>query len=339
MTPESMAILREALAPLEDAAVAVDGKGAIVWFNDAATRRLGFKRAQDEGQELKRLLRSAQLDSLLERNAAEATLDMPAPHDRAMRLRLRWLPLDEGGVLLARDVTLQERVEKIRGELTANISHEMRTPLSVLRGYLELMEDGKLDDAARRRALADMREQSDRMLSMIEGLLELSTLEGQPDQAPRQPVALRALLREVMDEFRSKLPDGARMELNGDETLGVLGERELLVSVFRNLLDNACRHLPANGALRVDLRMGTNGAHVAISDDGPGIPPEHLPRVTERFYRVEHGRDAGSGGRGLGLAIVKHALSHHGAELRARNLKPNGCQFECLFPAWRSRDI
>jgi two-component system phosphate regulon sensor histidine kinase PhoR len=251
-------------------------------------------------------------------------------------LALQLIPYGEAQkLLLARDVTQEERIETMRRDFVANVSHELRTPLTVLVGFLETVRELKLDPQRTRDYLGMMQEQSARMHRIIEDLLTLSMLESAPPPAGERE-RIRPLLERV--RFDAEALSGGRhaLSLEGSPALDILGSEAELSSAFGNLVTNAVRYTPAGGEVRVRWSDGAEGASFTVEDTGIGIAPEHLPRLTERFYRIDRSRSRETGGTGLGLAIVKHAVARHQATLDVESAPGAGSRFTIRFPPART---
>jgi len=267
-------------------------------------------------------------------------VEIPSPVDDKVHLSVQVIIYgDNQRLLIARDVTRLRRLEAMRRDFVANVSHELRTPVTVLVGYLETLEEDA--ECARRwaRPLALMREQATRMRRIVDDLLMLSRLEtedaGHHPRA-RQPVDVPALLGRIVEEARALSgPRGHRIGLEAERGLGLAGSEGELASAFTNLLANAVQYTPEGGEIRVRWWSDAAGAHLAVSDTGIGIAPEHIPRLTERFYRVDVARSRATGGTGLGLAIVKHVLQRHDARLHIESEPGRGSTFRCDFPPER----
>jgi len=264
---------------------------------------------------------------------AEPILDAPSPVNPAIHLHLRLIAWsDDYWLLVARDVSKLLHLEQVRRDFIANVSHELRTPLTVLHGYLELIDTDDLTSPAAGIAamLAEMRRQSQRMAQLVDDLLGLTRLES-PVPVEAEPVGMRALLESLYREAQAH----GRHQVTLEDSAGVdlLGCEKELHSAFSNLVSNAVRHTPAGGRIRLTFSGTADGAVFAVSDTGPGIAAEHLPRLTERFYRVSRSRSRQSGGTGLGLAIVKHVLERHHARLEIHSTPGQGSSFACHFAA------
>ena len=327
---------RAAADVLPDAVVVVDrNQQRILWFNAAATTLLGLRHPLHRNAPVADALKDLPMAPWLAagRNAEPMT-DVASPANPALRLHLRLLPYSEDfWLLIARDITNTMRVEQMRRDFVANVSHELRTPLTVVHGYLEMLDEG--DDPQWAPILDEMRRQSLRMTRLVEDLLTLSRLdarEGLQDEV----VAMAPLLASLVREAEALSQGRHRIVLEDSALVDLRGANKELHSAFSNLVSNAVRYTPSGGTitLRFD-RDAAGGVHLGVHDTGHGIPAVHLPRLTERFYRVSNSRSRESGGTGLGLAIVKHILGLHGARLCITSEVDKGSQFVCCFDADR----
>ncbi|MCB1786879.1 MAG: phosphate regulon sensor histidine kinase PhoR [Gammaproteobacteria bacterium] len=327
-------------AALPDATVALDANGRIRWFNDAASRLLGLKTAKDIGQPLINLFRNPQTIEFIRSADYSRTVQTAAPGNADSRLEMRLAPYGDGQVLLlAQDITERVRLERVRRDFVANVSHELRTPLTVLSGFVEnLQAMPDLDDPRLQRPLEIMAQQSARMRRIVEDLLLLARLESESTRNAPVPVDVGELLHQVADECQALRTEVAEIRCEVLSSRRVLGDATQLRSAITNLAVNAVNHTPASG--RVTLRWSDRGVEsvLEVSDTGEGIAAEHLPRLTERFYRVDAGRSRERGGTGLGLAIVKHVLKRHDARLAIHSRLGEGSHFTCVFPASRLAD-
>ena len=327
-------------AALPDGAVVLDSQGRIVWFNDAAGALMALRSPQDLGQRLANLLRHPKVSGYLASATEIGELEIPSPVNEDDTVLMRLIPYGNNQrLLIARDISEQKRLEHTRRDFVANASHELRTPLTVLRGYLEMMEEEAGDEGALagwQAPIREMGEQSRRMNRIIESLLKLARLEGEGLQQRQEHVDVPTMINALVDDMR-RTPAGATHEitLEAEAELGLYGRPGELESVFSNLLSNAVRYTPEAGAIRVRWWREDEAACFSVTDTGPGIEAEHIPRLTERFYRVDPGRKASSGGTGLGLAIVKHCLEHHEGELDIDSTPGEGSTFTCHFPLQR----
>lgn len=326
-------------AALPDGAVVLDSKGCILWFNDAAVALLGLRSPQDYGQRIVNLVRHPDFTRYMRQEDYSGSTEAPSPVSNEVTLSLRVVPY--GGkqrLLMARDISESKRVEDMRRDFIANASHELRTPLTVLRGYLEMMDDeaaeqGPLNDW--QKPLNEMSRQSQRMEQIIEDLLKLARLESDSLPAIPSEVDIPDLITKLLDEVRALSQGTHTLEVEVQKSLNLLGQSAELRSAFSNLLVNAVRYTPPGGEIRVRWWHDDAGAHFAVSDTGLGIPARDIPRLTERFYRVDVGRSRASGGTGLGLAIVKHVVERHQGRLAISSEVNVGSEFVCHFPPHR----
>ena len=331
---------QESTAALPDAMVVLDDDGEIEWFNDAAGRVLGLETPQDIGQRLVKLWRHPALVMFLNDSdrSREDAIEVPAPAQRDIKLSVRVIDYGKNRTLLmARDITRLSRLEQVRREFVANVSHELRTPLTVILGYLEAMLDEAYGRSSRwHRSLQTMHHQAERMGRLISDLLFLSRLENSDHEPGRQePVAVPALIAAVHEDAEQISAGRHTFDVDADPMVWLKGDREQLRSVCANLVDNAVKYTPDGGTIRIRWYADQQGAHLEVRDTGVGIPVQRIPRLTERFYRVDVGRSRESGGTGLGLAIVKHVLNRHGASLEIQSELGKGSSFSCRFPKER----
>jgi two-component system, OmpR family, phosphate regulon sensor histidine kinase PhoR len=245
-------------------------------------------------------------------------------------------------LLLSRDITAVELAEAMRRDFVANVSHEIRTPLTVLSGFIETLQTLPLKEPERARYLALMSQQSLRMQTLVNDLLTLSRLEGSPFPGASDWVTVSALMAQCEQEARALsqviAPQGHQLEFNLGPGAEIAGVQTELYSAMSNLVTNAVRYTPEGGLVRVSWTLMEDGrGEFKVKDSGPGIAPEHLPRLTERFYRIDRSRSRETGGTGLGLAIVKHVVQRHGAELNIQSEPGHGSCFSIIFPAARVR--
>lgn len=336
---------KSSTAAMPDATVVLDKHGRIEWFNDAAVRLLGLKPANDVGQVITNLVRNPTFVDYFSGEQYEEHVEIVAPHDPNQWLSVRVVPYGSGQrLLIARDITQLYHLEMVRKDFVANASHELRTPLTVVRGYIETIRDSQDECAlAWEPLLGQIENQTARMQRIIEDLLMLSRLEAEQerDDIEKQSVVDVPRLLEVLAEDARRL-SGAKqhhIELQADHGVLLRGDEEQLRSAFSNLINNAVQYTPVEGFIEIDWYQDDQGVHLTVNDTGEGIPAKEIPRITERFYRVDVARSRRSGGTGLGLAIVKHALSRHGATLRIDSVVGQGSTFYCDFPIPRKVDL
>jgi two-component system phosphate regulon sensor histidine kinase PhoR len=331
--------------------ILLDKDGRIEWFNQMSAQHFGLDIQRDLQQFFVNLARDPEVSRYF--NAADFTSDIvvmgrASTPTRPVRLSVQVYPYGRGRqLLLSRDVTAVEQAETMRRDFVANVSHEIRTPLTVMAGFIETMQSLPLSQTEQNRYLALMGQQADRMQSLVNDLLVLSKLEGSPMPSPHAWCSLENLLNSVkqdatlLSEHLSGLTGQAHQLVFAPvPAVSVAGSMTEMLSALTNLMHNAVRYTPAGA--RVDLRaelLPDGRLSIAVSDSGMGIEPEHLPRLTERFYRVDRSRSRETGGTGLGLAIVKHVMQRHGGELRIESQLGKGSCFTLVFPANRVQAI
>ena len=323
---------RKSTNAMPDGAVIVDANNEIVTCNRAAKSLAGLKRKKDRGQRIDYILRDPKLIALLNSNDFGRTVEIPSPIKDGNWLNCRVVPYGaEQKLMFLRDVTGRIRLSKMRRDFVANASHELRSPLTVISGYLDALADTDdlPDDWAK--PVAQMRSQSLRMKQILNEMLELSRLESSGSATREESIDIVQLLNEVRRDFE-RPTDAAGIKVNADSTAILLGRKAEIESVVVNLLSNALRYTPQDGEISLTWRSDSGGAQLIVKDTGEGIDAEHIPRLTERFFRADRGRSRGDGGIGLGLAIVKHILLRHGAELKISSEPGEGSEFRCVFP-------
>ncbi|MEX1994183.1 MAG: phosphate regulon sensor histidine kinase PhoR [Steroidobacteraceae bacterium] len=325
---------RRLSAALPDGVVLLSPGREILWFNRTAARLLGLQRKADLGMPIENLVRHPEFSRYL-RGAAGGTGVVVRLQDADRWLALIVIPAGGQLLLLVRDVTREARLEQMRTDFVANASHELRSPLTVISGYLDQLADDDGLDAEWRGPVVDMRRQAERMREIVEDLLELSRLEASADEAPQARVDMPALLTQLVQEARVAAATQAELKLEIETADGLLGSERELHSIASNLLSNAIKYTPATGVVTVRWSRDDQGARLTVADTGIGIAAEHLPRLTERFYRVDRARGRASGGSGLGLSIVKHGLQRHGGTLEIESTEGRGSSFIARFPLRR----
>jgi len=320
---------------LPDAAVVLGTKNEIEWFNRSATALLGLRPTQDRGQFICNLIRYPLFCNYLAHPDEQKSIKMISPVNSNVVLRVHIVSYGENErLLLARDVTEIHRLEQVRQDFVANVSHELRTPLTVIAGFLETMVDAE-DECSRQwaRGLSLMAQQTMRMRNIVDDLLLLSRLESESVEESYRTVHVAELLENIVEEAR--ILSGSQqhqLSLTADTHVNLLGREDELRSAFSNIIFNAVRYTPAGGKISVRWYVDDKGGYMEVQDSGEGIAAEHLPRLTERFYRVDVGRSRNQGGTGLGLAIVKHVLNRHQAQLHISSEMGQGSIFCCEFP-------
>lgn len=324
---------RESTAAMPDGVVVLDDYWQIIWFNEAGARLLGLSRTQDIGQRIANLLRSPAFTAYLENEEFEEPIEIVSPLDDDRRLSLQIVPYTEReSMLLFRDVTRMHRLEQMRREFVANASHELRSPLTVISGYLEAMSEDAHVQAEWDAPVAEMRRQATRMSGIISDLLELSRLETADESFEGESVDVKGLLARIREEALAMGEGPADISLEIETDTRLLGIEREIYSAFSNVVFNAARYTPATGSIRIRWFSRDGEVCMAVTDTGIGIAEEHLPRLTERFYRVDTSRFRRTGGTGLGLAIVKHVMQRHGGYLEIESTPGHGSTFTCVFP-------
>lgn len=329
--------IQESSEAMSDSVVMLDRRGDLEWWNSAAERMLGLKAAHDRGQHITNLLRDPRFIDYFEARRYREPLTLPSPIDERQVLQFQiTLYGDDERLLMARDITRLHRLEQMRRDFVANVSHELRTPLTVLAGYLETYLD-HADQLPPRlaRGLGQMQAQANRMQHLVEDLLLLSRLEIDQRVEDSHPVPIDVLLDMVRRDGESLSGGLHTLHVEIDDPRRLLGNEQELRSAVSNLVFNAVRYAGEESRIVLRWRPWEDGACIEVEDDGQGIDPVHIPRLTERFYRVDKGRSAATGGTGLGLAIVKHVLLRHGARLEIESHPGEGALFRCVFPAER----
>ncbi len=327
----------------------LDAEDRIEWCNEMAAQHLGIEISRDLAQLIGNLVRDPEFSAYLHRGLYETEVVIAGRDHRPnhpVRISLQMFPYGEGRrLLLTRDITAIEQSEAMRRDFVANVSHEIRTPLTVLAGFVETLQNLPLTEPEREKYLDLMSQQAQRMQTLVQDLLTLSRLEGSPLPTHQEWVCALAVWQTCEAEGRalSKLltpPEGPAQDLvfeaGGLADCQVAGSRTELLSAMSNLVSNAIRYTPAGGRVHVSWQCQEDGQMVfAVEDSGPGIAPEHVPRITERFYRVDRSRSRETGGTGLGLAIVKHVVQRHGGHLTIHSVPGQGSRFSFALPADR----
>ncbi len=330
---------REAANAVPDALVILGRQQQIEWANPAAAHLMNIHWPQDDERPLTDILRQPEVAAFIETGDYNRPLDIAPEHNQVIMLSLRITPFGERRrqrLVVGRDITKVYHLNMIRRDFVANASHELRTPLTVIAGFLENLADAPATPPAHRRPMSLMQRQTERMRSIIDDLLTLSRLEMDDRSEEQNPVDVPEELETLLHEAEA-LSDGQhRFETDIDEGLLLLGSQLELRSAFSNLVHNAVRHTPKGTLIRIGWQQRTDGPYFWVQDNGEGIAPEHLPRLTERFYRVDQARSRASGGTGLGLAIAKHVLNRHDAQLLIASEAGRGSRFACQFPAERA---
>jgi two-component system phosphate regulon sensor histidine kinase PhoR len=321
---------------LPDATLVIDADDTITWCNDTSTSLLGLKIPQDLGQAVTNLLRDPDFaDWLSAQDRSGNKLEMPSPVNDNRWLQVTAVPFQQDQRLLVlRDITDIRNVEQIRRDFVANISHELRTPVTVLLGYLELLQNHSARDVAE--AVKRMHGQAVQMKALLDDLLELSRLQSDEIQGEEREIDIPAMLDQLKEQAGEISRGRHVLNFDIEPGLWLSGISADVESAFRNLIINAIRYTPDAGTITVSWQDSADGPRFSVRDTGIGIPQRDLPRLTERFYRVGSDRARKSGGTGLGLAIVKHVMNAHKARLFIRSELGEGSEFICAFPRERA---
>ncbi|MBK4784123.1 MAG: phosphate regulon sensor histidine kinase PhoR [Pantoea sp. Pent] len=322
---------RSGAESLPDAVVLTTEEGTIFWCNGLAQQHLGLRWPEDNGQNILNLLRYPEFSRYIRQSDFNKPLTLVLNNQHHMEFRV--MPYSEGQwLMVARDVTQMHQLEGARRNFFANVSHELRTPLTVLQGYLEMMDDAGMNERTRSKALSTMQEQTRRMDSLVKQLLTLSRIEAAPAIDLKETVDVPTMLLLLQREAETLSQGRHSIYFHTDPHLKVFGNDEQLRSAISNLVYNAVNHTPEGTRIDISWLRTKQGAEFKVCDNGPGISEEHLPRLTERFYRVDKARSRATGGSGLGLAIVKHALGHHTTRLEISSVPHQETCFRFVLP-------
>jgi len=328
--------IQRSTAALPDGVVILNDLREIVWFNRMAGQLLFLRRPADLGLRIDNLVRQPEFVRYLDSGQFSNPVTVRGGKGDHLYLSLQVVPYGEGQqLLLVRDVSRQMRLEAMRKDFVANASHELRSPLTVISGYLETLSQDPMLDVDLQGPVGEMRRQAERMTTIITELLELSRLEAAQEEIDTTAVNVTALMAMLRKDVlaRHEHPGEVRLVMASDSMLS--GNESEIHSAFSNLVDNAAKYTPGSGSIEIAWRVDEDGGHFSVTDTGIGIHADHIPRLTERFYRVDAGRARDTGGSGLGLAIVKHVLQRHGATLEIASVQGRGSTFTCHFPPQR----
>ena len=346
---ESENRLQEFLAAMQaspNGVVLLDAAGRIEWCNQTATEHFGIDPKRDVLQHVGNLVRDPIFAAYQAGSDYSHDVVIPGPastSSRPVRLSVHLHGYGEGNkLLMSRDVTAVEQADAMRRDFVANVSHEIRTPLTVLSGFVETLQHLPLELPERQRYLGLMSQQAQRMQTLVNDLLTLSRLEGSPPPRMDEWIAVRILMEQCEQEGRdlSMLMThmGHDLSVTIERDCELAGSHTELLSAMANLVNNAIRYTPTGGKVQLGWAVHADGqGEFSVTDTGPGIAPEHIPRLTERFYRVDRSRSRETGGTGLGLAIVKHVVQRHGAQLHITSRPGHGSTFSIVFPTSRVR--
>jgi two-component system, OmpR family, phosphate regulon sensor histidine kinase PhoR len=328
---------RAAGRALPDGVAILDRDYRIEWANPTAERHFSIDARRDLGQPVTNFVRHPDFVAYLEQGDFREPVTLRSPRSDAV-LQVRLIEFGEERKLLnSRDITAQERLETMRRDFVANVSHELKTPVTVLSGFVETLGDKSIEVSAaqRQRFLGLMAEQARRMQQLVEDLLTLSALESSPAPQDEAPIEMLPFVEQLAEEARALSGNRHRVLVSADGDCRLTGSAKELHSAFSNLVSNAVRYTPDGGAVTLFWRLEGARGVFGVEDTGIGVEPRHIPRLTERFYRVDQGRSRDTGGTGLGLAIVKHVLTRHQASLEVESELGRGSVFRAVFPAQR----
>lgn len=328
---------KKAAEVLPDGVLILSPDNEIEWINPVASSLLGISYPQDTGQKINNLIRHPDFQYYLTNSNFSKTIDLPAPNNADAKLTMQIIPFAyKQKMIFCRDVTHISKLEEMRTNFVSNVSHEMRSPLTVLTGYLEMFSDKPpSDERQMKSAIDNMYQQAMRMQRLVTDLLALSKMETAPVEHTLK-INISTLLialkenAEVLGQNKKQ-----SISLTADENLKLRGNSDELHSLFANLINNAVRYTQENGSINISWAKVDDEAVFSVSDNGPGIAAQHIPHLTERFYRADIDRSRESGGTGLGLAIVKYAVERHDGRLEIRSTLRQGSTFNCYFPSQR----
>ena len=328
--------VQESTAAIKDGVLSVNQQGNLEWWNPSAERLLGLKEAQDKGHPITNLLRAPEFIAYFEQATYEQPLEIPSPTNSDVQLQFHITLFGEKNrLIICRDITHLHHLEAMRQDFVANASHELRTPLTVISGYLEtFLEYSDQLPSRWQRGLKQMHTQGLRMQNLINDLLILSRLETSHSHEHGK-VNVPELLASIIQDAQEVSGEKKHTFSIEAQNINLLGIHNELSSAFSNLIYNAVKYTQAGGKINIKWFQDSQGIHLQVSDNGPGIDSRHLPRLTERFYRADASRHADTGGTGLGLAIVKHILLHHEGHLQIESTVGRGSCFSCHFPLTR----
>lgn len=324
--------VRNSTNAMPDGGIVLNADSEIILCNRAAQELVGFRPKQDRGQRVDNILRNPRFTRYLRSDDFEGAIEIPSPINEQVWLRCRIVPYGaDQRLLMIRDITELRRLTQMRREFVANASHELRSPLTVISGYLDTVADDDEMPEHWRKPLEQMRSQANRMNHIVAELLELSRLEGAGAASQEELVDVGGLIAATKKSVSGR-PDVPLIEIDLQSRARLRGRSPEIESVITNLFSNAIRHTSDKGVVTLGWHSSVDGAELSVTDTGEGIAEEHIARITERFYRVDQGRAREDGGVGLGLAIVKYALQRHDGSLEISSVLGQGSKFVCRFP-------
>ena len=328
---------QEAAIAMPDGFVILDQGDNIEWCNPAAEQHFGLSLEKDRGTDISYLVRHPEFSQYLSQQETSEPLVMHLARSPNLAIAIQSVPYgDKQKLIISRDITHWEKAEGARRDFVANVSHELRTPITVVSGFLETLADmEKIDPAMLRRSIELMRGESTRMHRLVEDLLTLSQLENGPPLVDDEIIDVAGFVHGLQREAEQLSNGKHHISVDIASHAKLRGSQHEIHSAFGNLITNAIRYTPAGGSVQLSWSNDANSATFAVRDTGVGIATQHIPRLTERFYRVDRSRSRESGGTGLGLAIVKHILNRHQAKLDISSIPGQGSRFAAVFPAHR----
>jgi len=337
---------RKAVGALPDAIILIDDNGKIEWANKNAYKVLGIRWPEDSNVRFGDLIRYPEVDALLKKTiskkaASEQGVVVNSISNNEQTISFKCVRYsNDVRMVIARDVSRLIKVNQIHSDFVANVSHELKTPLTVLKGYVEILRDNSELPPKFAKPLAQMNLQSVRMELIVGDLLYLAKLEDTANIKPHEKVDVTNMVNTIVEAVAPLIEEKHhKLELDIDYDLSLTGAQTELHSAFSNLIANAINYTPENGIIKVRWQNSDDGAVFSVNDNGDGIAPHHLERLTQRFYRVDTDRSREGGGTGLGLAIVKHVLQRHDAELDISSKEGDGSTFKCIFPKSQLTDL
>lgn len=330
--------IQESTNAMHDGVIMTNAQGAMEWWNGSAEHLLGFRQSTDQGQYIYNLIRTPAFRSYFDAKNYHDPLELPSPAKPHIHLQIQISLFGEDDrLIMAKDVTRLHQLEQMRRDFVSNVSHEMRTPLTVISGYLETLVDSADELPAKwQRAVNTMATQSFRMEALITDLILLSRIETGEQEINDTTTDVNRLIQQICQDART-LSEEKQHKITFTSSGGhhLKGDEKQLRSAFSNLVFNAVKYTPAQGRVSVSWFSDHEGGHLSVKDTGAGIEEIHIPRLTERFYRADPSRHKDTGGTGLGLAIVKHVLINHDGNLEILSRYGEGSEFICHFPAER----
>lgn len=334
---ETLKDFRSATQAMPDGVVTLDEDNQVIYANEQAEEQLGISNEKDGGRNLINIVRHPDFVAYLNGTDWDKSIVLRGLRDSERVLQLQLIPYGtHQRLLMTRDITQLDRLETTRRDFVANVSHELKTPLTVLSGFLETIRELPVTEAQRNQYLGLMHAQAHRMENIVEDLLVLSKLESTNAPAQEDSIDMREMMDRLTTDANTISRSQHHIECTAASSAKLIGAEDELASAFSNLVSNAIRYTPAGGTIRLTWSINPEGCPVfSVEDTGPGIEPQHLPRLTERFYRVDRSRSRETGGTGLGLAIVKHVATRHQATLLIDSEVGKGSCFSMVFPEKR----